>query len=63
MCDVSRPSLSVIALTAKGNTVAFNDHGGTIVGKDGKRMAFKKENGVYILEMYVAPFPGQGAAA
>ena len=49
------------ALTAKGNSVAFNDQGGVIIGEDGKRMTFKKESGVYVLEMYVAPFPGQGA--
>ena len=61
VCDVSRPLLSVTALTAKGNSVAFNDQGGVIIGKDGKRMTFKKESGVYVLEMYVAPFPGQGA--
>ena len=58
---MSRPLLSVTALTAKGNSVAFNDQGGVIIGKDGKRMTFKKESGVYVLEMYVAPFPGQGA--
>ena len=56
VCDVSRPLLSVTALTAKGNKVAFHDSGGTIISKDGKKMSFKKESGVYILEMYVAPF-------
>ena len=61
VCDVSRPLLSVTALTAKGNTVDFHDNGGTISGKDGKKMHFKKESGVYILEMYVTPFQGQGA--
>ena len=61
VCDVSRPLLSVTALTAKGNTVAFNEQGGTIVAKDGKKMHFKKESGVYVLEMYVAPFTGPGA--
>ena len=62
VCDVSRPLLSVTALTAKGNVVAFHDHGSTITGKDGKKMSFRKESGVYILEMYVAPFPGPGPA-
>ena len=62
VCDVSRPLLSVTAFTAKGNVVAFHDHGGTITGKDGKKMSFRKESGVYILEMYVAPFPGPGHA-
>ena len=54
VCDVSRPLLSVTALTAKGNTVAFNEHGGTVVGKDGKKMNSKKERGVCVLEKYVA---------
>ena len=56
VCDVSRPLLSVTAMTSKGNHVVFHDNGGNITGRDGKKMHFRKENGVYILEMYVSPF-------
>ena len=62
LADVKRPLLSVTALTAKGNKVSFHSTGGTIVSQDGKqRIDFKKQQGVYILEVYVPPFQRQEA--
>ena len=62
LADVKRPLLSVAAFTSKGNKVSFHSMGGTIVSQDGKqRIDFKKQQGVYILEVYVPPFQGQGA--
>ena len=62
LADVKRPLLSVTALTAKGNRVSFHSTGGTIVSQDGKqKIDFKKQQGVYVLEVYVPPFQGQGA--
>ena len=50
------------ALTSKGNKVSFHSTGGTIVSQAGKqKIDFKKQQGVYILEVYVPPFQGQGA--
>ena len=49
LADVKRPLLSVTALTSKGNTVTFNESGGTIVSQDGKqRIEFQRQQGVYI---------------
>ena len=62
LADVNRPLLSVAAMTGRGNKVAFHDLGGTITRQDGKReIDFKKQNGVYILTVYVPPFQGRGA--
>ena len=61
VCDVARPLLSVTALTSKGNRVVFGDNGGCIIGPDGKQtIEFAKRDGVYILDVYVPPFQGQG---
>ena len=62
VCDVMRPLLAVSDLTAHGNDVDFNDSGGSITSQDGKqKIRFTKQDGVYILEMYVPPFQRQGA--
>ena len=62
LADVKRPLLSVTALTGKGKRVMFTDTGGTIVSQDGKqKIGFRRQQGVYILEVYVPPFQRQGA--
>ena len=62
VADVRRPLLSVTAMTAQGNSVFFHEDGGTIVSKDGsKQIDFHRQDGVYVLNVWVAPFPGQGA--
>ena len=61
VCDVARPLLSVTALTEKGNKVTFNDSGGRIIGPGVKQcIDFAKRDGVYVLDVYVPPFQGQG---
>ena len=54
--DVKRPLLAVSALTASGHTVEFNDDGGKVRLTNGKEIGFIKQNGVYLLEMWVPPF-------
>ena len=62
ICDVHRPLLSLTALTARGNRVNFHENGGSIKSQDGKQtIHFTRENGVYILTLYVPPFQGPGA--
>ena len=62
LADVKRPLLSVTALTSKGNTVTFSETGGKIVSPDGKQnIGFHRQQGVYVLEVYVPPFQRQGA--
>ena len=59
--DVRRPLLSVAALTAKGNTVNFGNFGGSIRSSNGKKvMNFRKQQGVYVLDMWIPPFQRQG---
>ena len=61
VADVKRPLLSVSALMSQGNRVIFDDTGGTITTKDGsKSIRFHLQNGIYLLEMCVPPFRGQG---
>ena len=61
VADVKRPLLSVTALTSKGNRVSFDSSGGTITNASGDRVIrFNRRRGVYILDIYVAPFQGQG---
>ena len=61
VCDDQRPLLSVSALTARGNDVDFGKTGGRITSQDGKQQIhFTREDGFYILEMYVPPFTRQG---
>ena len=62
VCDVLRPLLSVSALAARGNKVDFTEEGGCIQSQDGKQcIHFQKQDGVYVLEMYVPPFHRPGA--
>ena len=63
--DVTRPLLSVAQLAATGHAVTFDTTGGQITNKaTGMCIRFRKRNGVYVLQIWVAPprdFPGQGA--
>ena len=61
VADVKRPLLSVPALAARGNRVTFDNTGGTIIGPKGdQKVRFHTRRGVYVLDLYVAPFQGQG---
>ena len=56
VADVKRPLLAVSTLTRAGNDVSFNASGGTITNKKtGRSMSFVKRDGIYILEIMVAP--------
>ena len=61
VADVRRPLLSVPRLTSTGHSVRFNEQGGTIThpGRKGA-ISFKRRGGLYILDMWVAPFRRQG---
>ena len=61
LADVRRPLLAVSALTAKGHTVELSESGGKIKLASGKEIGVQRRNGVFMLEMWVPPFPGQGA--
>ena len=61
IADVRRALLSVPALTASGHEVVFEKRGGTIAHPEGKRtIKFRRQGGIYVLDMYVAPFQRQG---
>ena len=57
VADIHRPLLSVTTLTAAGNKILFDKDGGIIITSDGKRtMRFFRQNGVYVLDLWVPPF-------
>ena len=61
VADVRRPLLSVHRLTSSGYNVRFSEQGGTITHPDRKgAIGFKRRGGLYILDMWVAPFQRQG---
>ena len=50
-------------LAASGNSVVFNQQGGTIVHeKSGRRTVLHKRGGIYVLRMWVPENLGQGFA-
>ena len=56
VADVHKPILSVSALTAHGHNVGFTKDGGTItLARSGRRIAFQRRDGVYKLEVLMAP--------
>ena len=59
---VERPLIAVSQLTAAGNSVAFDDDGGTITHKKtGRVIKFARRGGVYVLNLWVVPEnPGSG---
>ena len=58
--DVKRPLLSVSALTQKGNQVHIGKDGGVITEPNGQKLRFHRRSGVFVLDIWVAPFQGQG---
>ena len=61
VADVRRALLSVPSLTASGHEVTFEKGGGTIIHPEGKKtIQFRRQGGVYVLDMFVAPFQRQG---
>ena len=58
VADVKRPLLAVSTLTRAGNDVTFDADGGKIINRKTKRtMSFVKRDGIYVLEILVAPPP------
>ena len=51
--DVTRSLCAVSKISDRGNRVIFEADGGYIESRSGSRTAFKRENNVYILDMYV----------
>ena len=58
---VDRPLLAVSKIVEAGHHVVFTNKGGSIVhGSTGRKTAFTKNNGVYILDVWVPAFNGPG---
>ena len=56
VADVKRPLLAVSTLARSGNDVVFTEGGGAIVHrKTGCKTSFVKKDGIYVLEILVAP--------
>ena len=56
VADVKRPLLAVSTLARSGNEVTFSETGGTILHKEtGRKTTFVKKDGIYVLEILVAP--------
>ena len=56
VADVKRPLLAVSAPARAGNDAIFGASGGTIVNrKSGRKTSFAKRDGIYALEILVAP--------
>jgi hypothetical protein len=54
IADVERPLLAVSHLSAAGNKVVFGKAGGEIINiATGKKIAFQRRGGVYVLRMWV----------
>ena len=59
--DVARPLMSVHQICKKGNIVVFGEAGGYIMSlSDGSQTPFGVEQNVYVLDLYLPPFGGQG---
>ena len=57
--EVNKALLSVSKLTGKGCRVVFDEGNSYIENKaSGKKIPLAIENGVYMMEMLVVPFPG-----
>ena len=60
--NVKRPLLAVSTRTRAGNQVSFGPHGGVIHNpKTGRMIALVRNDGIYILEILVAPPVGRSA--
>ena len=61
--EIERPLISASQMAASGNSVVFNQQGGTIVHeKSGRRTVLHKRGGIYVLRMWVPESPEQGFA-
>ena len=58
VAEVKRPLLAVSTRTRAGNDVTFGPHGGKITNRTTRRtIEFVKRDGIYVLEILVAPAP------
>ena len=56
VADAKRPLLAVSTLARSGNEVTFTESGGAITHKRaGRTTTFVKKDGIYVLEILVAP--------
>ena len=54
IADISKPLVSVSAICERGNRVIFGRSGGVVVNlQSGKQIPFYRENGVYVLNMWL----------
>ena len=53
VADVTRALCAVSRICDKGNTVTFQAEGGFIENPDGVRTHFRRENNVYVMDLYV----------
>ena len=60
VADVTRPLCSISKVCDRGNTVTFTAKGGYITSKSGEKMSFRRQNNVYVLDMYLRN-PGDAA--
>ena len=61
VADVKRPLLAVSTLAKSGNEVTFSENGGTITHRrTGRKTTFVKKDGIYVLEILVAPATAGG---
>ena len=60
VADVTRPLCSISKVCDRGNTVTLTAKGGYITSKSGEKMNFRRQNNVYVLDMYLKN-PGDAA--
>ena len=54
IADISKPLVSISSICERGNRVLFGRAGGVVINnKSGKQIPFYKENGVYVLSMWM----------
>ena len=59
IADVTRPLCAVSKMCDQGNTVIFMKSGGVVQTPCGKRMPFRRERNVYLLDTWIHE-PGEG---
>ena len=61
IADVSKPLVSVAAICEKGNRVIFGKSGGVVQNLySGRQIPFRRENGIYILSMWLLDGDDEG---
>ena len=53
VADVTRPLSAVSKICDKGNIVVFTQEGGFIQNSMGNRTVFRRENNVYMMDLYI----------